>query len=160
MFLCRITAQLPTNFITMIKNKKKQVEISNTQDINKSMQQLVLYKRAILAKSLELLEPLLHDKFKYFSGLDKFKTLSYFQEQFNMEIPEEFQREDADEIMCMDCSPGSPVLYFHTGYWPILEDANIPKGIMFCFSEGLISDMTLCFKFCYPNNVKGYTENN
>ena len=147
-------AQLPTKFTTMIENKKKQGEISNKSVLNKSKQQLGLFKKAILAKDLVLLEPLLYNQFKYFDVMDKLKTLEYFKEQFNKEIPEMFIKEDADEIMCMDCSPGSPVLYFHTGFWPIIEGANIPKGIMLRFTDGLISDLTLCFKFCYPNNVK------
>ena len=144
----------------MIENKKKQGEISNKSVLNKSKQQLGLFKKAILAKDLALLEPLLHEKFNYFDILDKLKTLAYFREQFSKEIPEMFIREDADEIMCMDCSPGSPVLFFHKGFWPIIEGSNIPKGIMFGFSDGLISNLTLCFKFCYPNNVKRYTKNN
>lgn len=144
----------------MIENKKKQVVISNKPDFDKSKQQLALFKAAILKRDMELIEPLLHEKFNYFDVLDKQKTLAYFQEQFNKEIPENCYRDNAEEIMCMDCSPGSPVLYFHNGFWPIIEGVNIPKGIMFRFSDGLIADMTLCFKFCYPSNVKRYTKNN
>jgi len=138
----------------MIENKKKHIEISKKPDTDKSKQQMMIFKTAMLKRDLQMLEPLLHEQFKYFDVLNKQKTLAYFQEQFDKEIPENFQRENAEEIMCMDCSPGSPVLYFHNGFWPIIEGANIPKGIMFGFSDGLISNMTLCFKFCYPRNVK------
>ena len=120
---------------------KKTIELSDNQ-----MNQFIM---AILKMDLDKLESLLHENFTYFDTKSKWETLEYFRRQFEMVTPYEFKTKDVEIFYCTGCQPGNPALMFQNGYWPILEEGiNQPKSIMLSFSDGLISDLTLCFEYC------------
>ena len=119
------------------------------EEIESSNKQTYLLWTALLNRDLNLLKTILQEKFTYFDNKTKWQTLEYFKKQFAIQIPYELESEKVAVFYCKGCQPGNPALIFHNGYWPVLENSeNFPKAIMLTFKNGLISDLTICYRFC------------
>jgi hypothetical protein len=121
-------------------------------ELRRTIEQTFLFVTAILNKDIILLDSLLNEKFIYFDSKSKRQTLQYFKKQFSMMIPKELYSREVETLYCKGCRPGNPVLLFHHGYWPVLENEdNVPKSLLLSITTGMISDLTLCFGFCNAN---------
>lgn len=124
------------------------------EEIELSHNQMFQFVTAIVNKDLDTLKTVLHEKFTYFDTKSKWETLEYFKRQFAVEIPSDMETGDVGMYYCTGCHPGSPTLMFHHCYWPILEDEeNLPKSLMLSFKDGLISDLTMCYRFCNADQL-------
>jgi hypothetical protein len=136
-------------------NKPSIVRRFTNEDFEASQLQMIHFATAVVYKDLEILDSILHEKFTYFESKSKQETMEYFRRQFAMEIPSELETDHVGMYYCTGCKPGNPALMFHHGHWPILEDEkNIPKTLMLSFKDGLISNLTLCYKFCNEERLK------
>lgn len=128
---------------------------------DKAMKELHIFKTALLQKNIQLLETVLHEQFIYFDDKNKWATLAWFEKQCEIIVPEHVYEEDAGLSFCMGCAPGVPSLVFHKGWWPHGEDIlNQRKSIRINFTDGLISDLTLCYVFCNPGKEHEFIKEN
>lgn len=130
-------------------NPRRFIQDPSSEDLKRSKDLTFLFITAILTKDIVLLESLLCKKFTYFDDKTMEQTLAYFKSQFSQAIPEDYYSKEVVTMYCKVCKPGTPVLVFHKGFWPVLEDEpNIPKSLLLTFKDGFISDIDLCFGFC------------
>jgi len=142
-------------------NELKSLKQPTPEELDKVWRQTFEFATAIINKDLALLETVLHDEFTYFDAKSKWDTLKYFKEQFEKQIPTELICECAVINFCRSCQPGNPALVFHYGYFPVLEDEeNMPKAITLAFTDGKISDLTLCYGFCNSDKLHELVEQN
>lgn len=127
----------------------------SVEDVEAMNTQVHLFAKAILNEDLSMLETLLHEKFTYFDTKSKWQTLEYFKEQFKKEIPLELKTDEVGMFFCNGCQAGNSALMFHYGFFPVLEnEENMPKALALAFTDGLISDLTLCYGYCNAERLQ------
>lgn len=103
---------------------------------------------AIMTKDIKAMEKLLHDEFKYINNFNKWETLTWFTDQFNQEIPEQFLDMKVKEYVCSGYQCGNRSLMFHHGYFPIIDEfGNPPKTLTLAFESGKLKDISICYNY-------------
>lgn len=142
-------------------SKLKTLKTPTPEEVENILRQTNQFAKAIIDKDLSMLEPLLHVEFIYFDTKTKWETLKYFNEQLQEDIPHEMFSRKVNHLVWSVCQPGNPALFFHGGYFPILEkERNRLKAIALTFKDGKISDLTLCYGFCNTNKLQELAEQN
>lgn len=136
----------------IMNEHKPQISIKKLSNEEKELINKLTKKfgNTLLYKDLDALDELLDDRFKYLSNLSKTETLQYFKEQFELSIPHIYYCPWVEYKFCRRCAPGNPTLVFHNGYWPFVTDdpENNRKGLMLCFEDAQISDISYCYSPC------------